>query len=35
VGLAGKEGPVLRLMLGPALLYAALGGVLVALLVYL
>ena len=35
VGLAGKEGPVLRLMLGPALLYAGLGGALVALLVYL
>jgi lactate permease len=35
VGLAGKEGPVLRQMLGPALLYAALGGVLVTLIVYL
>ncbi len=35
VGLAGREGPVLRLMLGPALLYAALGGVLVALIVYI
>ncbi len=30
VGLTGKEGPVLRRMLGPALLYAGLGGVLVA-----
>jgi len=33
VGLAGKEGQVLRRTLGPALLYAALGGVLVLLLV--
>jgi lactate permease len=35
VGLAGKEGPVLRQMLGPALLYAGLGGVTVALIVHL
>ncbi len=35
VGLAGKEGPVLRQMLGPALVYAGLGGVLVALIVRL
>jgi lactate permease len=33
VGLAGKEGPVLRQMLGPALVYAGLGGVLVASIV--
>lgn len=35
VGLSGKEGPVMRRMLGPALLYAALGGILVAALVSL